>query len=152
MNNSYKVLANSKLLFTTLDYDKFQLTENFWIILYSEKPTTVHGIETNYLEIHISKGAIFDGLSIPRPFRWFLPEIDYTNDLYSASGLVHDCLYASELLPKDIADDIFRSILRDSGISRFKAGIAHQAVKNFAKRHYGRKHDTNNLVKYIRIE
>lgn len=143
--SSFTVISYSpKLEMTSLYNDKFQLTKDFSILLVEENT------EKTY-RITISKGAVWDGLSIPKVFRWFLPEIDYTNTLYSASGLIHDSLYASELLPKDIADDIFRSILRDSGISRFKGSTAHWCVSNFAKCHYGKNHDTNGLGKFVNI-
>lgn len=142
--SSYNVLYYTPLKFTSLDNDKFQLSSDFSICVLEQETKTCYTIQ-------IAKGAIWDGLSIPKMFRWFLSEIDYTNDLYSASGLVHDCLYASELLPKDVADDIFRRILRDSGISRFKCSTAHWCVANFAKCHYGIKHDTNNLRQYVKV-
>ena len=142
---SYKVTNYSLLEMTSIDTDKFVLLNDFYItVINSDNASEKYTIK-------ISKGAVWDGLSIPKMFRWFLPEIDYTNQLYSASGLVHDGLYASELLPKDIADDIFRSILRDSGISRFKGSTAHWCVSNFAKCHYGKKHDTNGLGKFVEI-
>lgn len=143
--SSYKVINYSQLEMSSIDNDKFVLLNDFSI-------TVINSYNSNErYTIKISKGAVWDGLSIPKMFRWFLPEIDYTNTLYSASGLVHDSLYASELLPKDKADDIFRSILRDSGISRFKGSTAHWCVSNFAKCHYGIKHDTNNLRDFITI-
>lgn len=143
--SSYRVTNYSQLEMSSIDNDKFVLLNDFSI-------TVINSNNSNEkYTIKISKGAIWDGLSIPKMFRWFLPEIDYTNPLYSASGLVHDCLYASELLPKDKADDIFRSILRDSGISRFKGSTAHWCVSNFAKCHYGKKHDTNGLGKFVEI-
>lgn len=143
--SSYKVINYSRLEMSSIDNDKFILLNDFSITVINS-----YNSKERYT-IKISKGAVWDGLSIPKMFRWFLPEIDYTNTLYSASGLIHDSLYASELLPKDIADDIFRSILRDSGISRFKGSTAHWCVSNFAKCHYGKKHDTNNLRDFITI-
>lgn len=87
--------------------------------------------------IRISAGTVWNGLSIPKVFRWFLPVYDETNYLYNIAGLIHDLLYASSLLPKDTADDIFRGILRDAGISRFKASTAELCVEKFAGKHYG---------------
>ena len=143
--SSFTVISYSpKLEMVSLYNDKFQLTKDFSISLIEENTEKIY-------RITISKGAIWDGLSIPKPFRWFMPEIDYTNELYSAAGLVHDCLYASELLSKSISDDIFRSILRDAGMTRFKASTAHLCVKMFANCHYGIKHDTNNLRNFIKV-
>lgn len=142
---SYKVTNYSLLEMSSIDNDKFVLLNDFYItVMKSDNANEKYTIK-------ISKGAIWDGLSIPKMFRWFMPEIDYTNELYSAAGLVHDCLYASELLSKSISDDIFRSILRDAGMTRFKASTAHLCVKLFAKCHYGIKYDTNNLRDFIKV-
>lgn len=102
--------------------------------------------------ITIYPGAMCDGLSIPTGLRWFLPKWDKDNDLYNIAGIIHDGLYASELLTKDTADDIFRSILRDAGISRFKASTAEWCVQTFAKCHYGRKHDEYNMAAYVSVK
>lgn len=101
--------------------------------------------------ITVKAGAKCDGLSIPFAFRWFLPTWNKDNELYNIAGIVHDGLYASELVCKNIADDIFRGILRDSGISRFKGSTAEWCVEKFAKNHYGKKHDTNNMKDYIEL-
>ena len=139
---NFMVISNSKLNIESLEDNLFRLTSDFSIVLKENNH--------NFLvKFTVSKGAIFDGLSIPFGLRWFLPVIDYTNDLYSAAGLIHDGLYASELVSKEIADDIFRGILRDSGISRFKAGCAHQAVMKFAKKHYGKHQDEHNLKYFM---
>lgn len=97
----------------------------------------------------IKQGALYNGASVPKMFQWFLPNIDYTNQLYNWASLIHDALYASKKVSKEVADDIFRSILRDSGIGRVKAGIAHQCLK-LAKKHYGT--DEHNLKEYFLME
>ena len=77
-----------------------------------------------------------NGLSVPRPFRWFLPSWDEGNGLYNLAGALHDWLYATNGAfgewTREECDDIFRGILREAGISRFKAGVADKAVEIFA--------------------
>lgn len=83
-----------------------------------------------------------DGLSVPCIFQWFLPSWDKKNHLYNIAGAIHDALYTMKgfgIFARETCDDIFRSILRDSGISRFKAGCADKAVELFASgsEHWG---------------
>ena len=67
---------------------------------------------------------------------------DSKNSLYNVAGAVHDWLYATKgysILRREECDDIFRGLLRESGISRFKAGAADKAVEWFAggSNHWG---------------
>jgi hypothetical protein len=88
------------------------------------------------------EGFRCDGLSVPLAFRWFLPSWDSKNALYNVAGALHDWLYATKgysILRREECDDIFRGLLRESGIGRFKAGCADKAVEWFAggKNHWG---------------
>ena len=88
------------------------------------------------------EGFRCDGLSVPLAFRWFLPSWDSRNALYNVAGAVHDWLYTTKgysILRREECDDIFRGLLRESGIGRFKAGCADKAVEWFAggKNHWG---------------
>lgn len=84
-----------------------------------------------------------DGLSVPKPMRWFLKSWDPANELYNLAGALHDWLYATmgywQVFSREECDDIFRGILRESGVGRFKAGAADVAVGIFAgnRRHWG---------------
>lgn len=105
----------------------------------------------NYYQIILDKGYRCDGLSVPKVFRWYLPSWDKDNQLYNLAGAVHDALYTvkgARLFTREECDDVFRGLLRDSGISRAKAGLADMAVGLFAggDKHWG--NDTwNNKVK-----
>ena len=89
------------------------------------------------------KGFRCDGLSVPGPFRWFLKDWDEENRLYNLAGALHDWLYATEgddrTFTRSECDDIFRGVLRESGVGRFKAGAADLAIGIFAgnRRHWG---------------
>lgn len=84
-----------------------------------------------------------EGLSVPWAFRWFLKDWDEGNKLYNLAGALHDWLYATDgddrMFSRSECDDIFRGILRESGVGRFKAGAADLAVGIFAgnRRHWG---------------
>lgn len=88
------------------------------------------------------QGFRCDGLSVPKLFRWLIPSWDDKNCLYNVAGALHDWLYATKgncgMFTREECDDIFRGLLRESGINRFRAGCADKAVEIFAgnKRHW----------------
>ena len=113
------------------------LNNNFLLIVRADRD----GV-TMELTFAFREGFRCDGLSVPWAFRWFLPSWDSKNSLYNVAGAVHDWLYATKgysILRREECDDIFRGLLRESGISRFKAGAADKAVEWFAggKNHWG---------------
>lgn len=89
------------------------------------------------------QGYRCNGLSVPWALRWFLKDWDPKNELYCLAGALHDWLYATRgayaKYSRSECDDIFRGILRESGISRFKAGAADYFVGLLAgnSRHWG---------------
>jgi hypothetical protein len=95
------------------------------------------------LIVRLDEGFRCDGLSVPWAFRWFLPSWDSKNALYNLAGAVHDWLYTTKgndgMFSREECDDIFRGIMRESGIGRFKAGCADKAVEWFAGggKHWG---------------
>ena len=109
----------------------------------------------NYYQIILDKGYRCDGLSVPKVFRWYLPSWDKDNQLYNLAGAIHDALYTlkgANMFTREESDDIFRGLLRDSGISRAKAGLADMAVGLFAggDRHWG--NDTWNNKDKIHVK
>lgn len=105
--------------------------------------------KNNWYSFLILKGAKTDGGSIPKAFSWFADSWRDNDYKYNATFIIHDALYASELFPKDTADDLLRSSLRDCGESRFTASTICWCVNTFAKNHYGIENDKNGLRKYI---
>lgn len=97
-----------------------------------------------------------DGLSVPWAFRWFLPSWDKRNQLYNVAGALHDWLYSTKgnfgMFCREECDDMFRGLLRESCISRFKAGCADKAVEWFAggKDHWG--NDSYGIKTLARME
>ena len=94
------------------------------------------------------RGLVWDGASVPKIFRWYLPNIDEWNLPYTLAGLVYDFCYGSECLSKDLADDLFRGTMRDAGIPRRMASFAEWLVEHFAKSHYGTKNDRHGIRFY----
>ena len=104
-------------------------------VLKEDVTTVIRDQDYNYYQIKLCKGFTCDGLSVPKMFRWYLPSWSDTNHLYNLSGAIHDALYTlrgANIFSREECDDVFRSLLRDSGISRTKAGIADVAVGIFA--------------------
>lgn len=101
--------------------------------------------------IKVDKGGLTDGLSVPKIFRWYLPDWDDSNPLYNISGISHDGMYGSELVSKELADHIFYEGLLKAGISRTKAKVALIAVEKLAGLHYGREHDDFGISEYVSL-
>lgn len=98
------------------------------------------------------RGLVWDGASVPKIFRWYLPNIDDRNLVYTLAGLVHDSCYGSECVPREIADDLFRGTMRDAGIPRRKASFAEWLVGVFAGGHYGKNHDRHGVRFRVKME
>ena len=96
-----------------------------------------------FVAVTFRQSFTINGLSVPPKLRWFLPNWKDDDQLYNTAGAVHDWLYATKgnygMFKRSECDDIFRGLLRESGIGRFKAGCADKAVEWFAggKNHWG---------------
>lgn len=108
---------------------------------------------TRNVQATFAPGFRCDGLSVPVIFRWFLKSWDESNPLYNMAGAIHDWLYLTKgnggMFSREECDDIFRGMLREAGIGRFRAGCADKGVELFAgnKRHWGNdSYGVGNLV------
>lgn len=75
---------------------------------------------------------------------------------YILSGAVHDALYCTKgggLFVREECDDIFRGMLRYSGISLFRAGVADKCVEWFegGGKHWGNDEDGNADSVAVRV-
>lgn len=101
-----------------------------------------------YYEFHLLPGFQCNGGSVPWCFRWFVPSWSSTNDLINMAFALHDGLYSSGLLHRSVSDDLLRGLLRDAGLSRFKASTVCYAVNKFAESHYQKdEYDTAKFIK-----
>lgn len=108
----------------------------------------LHGTK---FRIKVDKGAMTDGLSVPKIFRWYLPDWDDSNPLYNIAGIVHDGCYGSELLCKEMADQLFYQGLILAHKPRRKALVALWAVEKLAGLHYGSEHDDFGISEYVSL-
>lgn len=120
----------------------YVLDEDVWLDF------ELHGTK---FRIKVDKDAMTDGLSVPKIFRWYLPDWDDSNPLYNISGICHDGMYGSELVCKDMADQIFYQGLILAQIPRRKASVALWAVEHLAGLHYGSEHDDFGISEYVSL-
>lgn len=95
-----------------------------------------------YYQFTFKKGFKCDGLSVPKIFQWFLPKWNDKNMLYNLAGVVHDGLYGNKgfgIFSREDSDAIFRGLLRDSGINRFRASSADWILGIFACKHWRKR-------------
>lgn len=118
---------------TRLPSGLYQSTDDIYV--------TLQGSDGLRYFFHIFPGFQTDGGSVPVAFRWFVPAWSEGNEIINLAYVLHDYLYGSEALPKDIADDLLRGMLRDAGLSRFRASTVCWAVEKFARSHYGITND-----------
>lgn len=113
--------------------DLYQATDDIYVYL----------VDDNHLSYdwHLLPGFRTDGGSVPLAFRWFVPSWSKDNAIINLAYALHDAAYGSELMHRSIADDMLRGMLRDAGLSRFKASTVCWAVNNFASGHYGQCND-----------
>lgn len=117
-------------------------------------------LDASWLEVNtgdeyrfrFKRGLVWDGASVPKAFRWYLPNIDPDNLVYTLAGLVHDACYGSECVPREVADDLFRGTMRDAGLPRRKASFAEFLVSIFGRGHYGKAEDRHGIRYRVRME
>jgi hypothetical protein len=84
--------------------------------------------ESSKYQIIVYSGHITDGASVPR-FMWWL--MDPFSGNYLPAAIIHDALYASQILSKEESDLIFLEGMLCCGVSNFTAHIMYNAVKLF---------------------
>lgn len=142
-------MASFYMMVTNNDNSLWKKENGVYVLMKNVK-TTIADENNNLFTITLKKGYKCDGLSVPKAFHWFLPSWDKNNSTYNLAGAIHDALYTMKgfgVYKREQCDDIFRGILRDCGISRFKAGCADKAVEWFAggKSHWGND-DFDNIL------
>ena len=95
--------------------------------------------------ITVKKGFDFDGASIPQAL-WSV----YGNPLsgeFRIAALVHDALYASEKLPRKLADDIFLDLMKQHKVGYIKRQTMYYAVRSVGW-YVWRGHTKEEVEKY----
>ena len=96
-------------------------------------------------KITVKKGFDFDGASIPQAL-WSL----YGNPLsgkFRIAALVHDALYASETLTRELADAIFLDLMKQDEVRYVKRQTMYYAVRS-AGWYVWKRHEKVEVKKY----
>lgn len=96
----------------------------------------------------IPKGFRFDGASIPR-FFWRIMGHPLSTDTLKAA-LVHDFLYATEMVSRKNADFLFRELMRVNRVPFLKRYLMYAAVRFFGG-HVWCRHSPVNIARYRKI-
>ena len=102
-------------------------------------------VEALGYRITVKKGFDFDGASIPQAL-WSV----YGNPLsgkFRIAALVHDALYASEKLPRELADDIFLDLMKQHEVGYMKRQTMYYAVRS-AGWYVWRRNTKEEIEKY----
>ena len=104
-------------------------------------------VEVMGYRITVKAGFDFDGASIPRAL-WSV----FGNPLsgkFRIAALVHDVLYASQVLDKETCDKIFLTLMEMHGVGYAKRYSMYTAVRVGGS--YAWKNNQNELSKYTRF-
>ena len=85
-------------------------------------------IESLGYKITVKKGFDFDGASIPQSL-WSV----YGNPLsgkFRIAALVHDALYVSQKLPREVADAVFLDLMKQHEVGYLKRQTMYYAVRS----------------------
>ena len=99
------------------------INENLFIL---SKDKTVESLGYS---VTVKKGFDFDGASIPK-WLWSIYGSPLNGD-YVVASLIHDGLYASQKVSKEISDKIFLDIMKQSKVGYIKRTSMYLAVKLF---------------------
>lgn len=99
--------------------------------------------ECDRYTITAKKGFDFDAISIPKIF-WTLIDSPFTGKAVRGAT-IHDALYASQALPREICDEVFLSAMKDDGVSCIKRNAMYMAVRVGGASAY---EDTEELERY----
>jgi len=93
--------------------------------------------------INVYGGWVTDGASVPKLFQNIFSSYG-ENTIFGA--IIHDALYMSEALPRDVCDTIFLEILELKGVSLLKRRAMYRAVRIFGG-FVWKKHNKNDVSK-----
>jgi len=84
--------------------------------------------------ITVPKGYQTDLASVPRFLWWYISPHDY-GILYAS--ILHDWLYATEIVSRKKADQLFYKVMRHEGYDYIRSLSAYYAVRGFGWMFYG---------------
>lgn len=115
--------------------DAWELLEPFWFSWRGEGHAPIFEV--------IPCGFVTDGLSIPRLYRW----------RFSASGrgfraaICHDWLYRTGIVPRHVADQVFRDGLQFCGVNWYERNLMWATLKIGGGIAYGKSRERRQAEK-----
>lgn len=111
---------------------KIEQIDDTYFLLLSD---LIYESEKYKIRIVVPAGFVSDGPSVPRiPFLYF-----FFGSKGKRAAVVHDWLYRNELVPRDVADDIFKEALCDTNKGIYTAFGMYLGVRMFGWASYGGK-------------
>ena len=122
------------LRFEEIDVQKWKILENFIFYRGSINDNDV------YL---VPRGFITDGASVPRQLWSIMPPVGAK---YSKAAVIHDMLYATEMVTRAEADKIFLEAMKVLKVSKWKRWSMYLAVRAAGWRVW-QKHDRAEVLR-----
>lgn len=121
-----------------------RLGENSWKLLED------FSLATDKYEVIVKKGFDFDGASIPK-ILWSVVGSPMEGN-YVPGAVIHDGLYASQKVSKEVADTIFLDIMKQSNVGYVKRTSMYLAVKVFGGKDWKEANEyKNEYTNYVEI-
>ena len=102
-------------------------------------------VEALGYRIRVKKGFDFDAASIPK-WLWSIYGSPL-NGNYVVASLIHDGLYASQKLPRELADAIFLDLMKQHDVGYIKRQTMYYAVRS-AGWYAWKKHEEPEIEEY----
>ena len=84
--------------------------------------------------VKVPAGFICDGASVPTAVKPI-----FNNGIrYLRAAIIHDYCYRTGKIPRNFADAIFKKILREDGVTPFKAHLMWLGVRSFGWQFYNK--------------
>jgi hypothetical protein len=95
---------------------------------------------------YVTEAGLFTDLaSVPKIFATIAALLGAGWQETAAAGILHDGLYASGRVSRELADDLFREALEESGLAAWKAKVMWRTVRWFGGRAW-RRHRANDWI------
>jgi hypothetical protein len=105
--------------------------EPLWVLL---SPFSYSSEIAEYV-ITVPEGFVSDFASVPR-----IPLVyDSLGNIAQRAAVIHDYLYATKALPRDIADKVLLEAMEVSGVSWLRRKMIYMGVRVGGASHYGNK-------------
>ena len=107
-------------------------------------------VESLGYKIVVKAGFDFDGASIPK-WLWSIYGSPL-NGNYVVASLIHDGLYASQIVSKSLSDKIFLDLMKQSKVGYVKRTSMYLAVKMFGGKDWNKANEyKNEYTNYVEV-